>query len=317
MPDHGPHATHDLNFLYLVDALYREGSVSGAARRLNLTQPAVSHALSRLRERFADQLFVRSGAGMTPTPLGERVALGARKALTLIQTDILNEPVFEPRSAERCFKVGMTDMGGSVILPKVLQMLDREAPGLTISPKVAASSEIGQMLENGSVDVAWGYFGHLGPSLYQQSLFRRALIGIRRKSVRYEPMTLQTFVDTPHVVASATAVTNELLQQRLKERGHTLKIALECPYVLAVPAIVAGTSCIATVPNELAAVFQRLADIETFELPLTMPDFTVKQHWHARFNDDAAHRWFRAKVFECVSETERNVEEASTKENGA
>ncbi|WP_397474159.1 LysR family transcriptional regulator [Pusillimonas sp.] len=317
MPDTAQHPAHDLNFLYLVDALYREGSVSGAARRLNLTQPAVSHALGRLRGRFGDQLFVRSGAGMTPTPLGERVALGASKALALIQTDILNEPMFDPRVAERRFNVGMTDMGGSVILPKVLQMLDREAPGITVRPKVATSSEIGQMLENGSVDVAWGYFGHLGPSLYQQSLFRRALIGIRRKSRRHEPMTLQTFVDTPHVIASATAVTNELLQQRLKERGHTLKIALECPYVLAVPAIVAGTSCIATVPDELAEVFQRLADIETFELPLPMPDFTVKQHWHARFNDDAGHRWFRAKVFEYVSDAEGNVEDLPSKKNGA
>lgn len=296
-------ATQDLNFLYLVDALYREGSVSGAARRLNLTQPAVSHALNRLRARFGDQLFVRSGAGMAPTPMGERVAHGARRALALIQADILQEPQFDPRHTERRFKVGMTDMGGSVILPKVMQRLDQKAPGITVQPEVAAPSEIGLMLESGRIDVAWGYFGHLGPGLYQQSLFRRALIGIRRKSRRKEAMTLETFVSTPHVLADATAGTNELLRQRLKERGHTLKIALECPYILAVPAIVAGTACLATVPDELAEVFRRLAEIETFELPLPMPDITVKQHWHARFNDDAGHRWFRALVFECVSET--------------
>src|SRR3546814_5603110 len=86
---------HDLNFLYLVDALHKEGSVSGAARRLNLTQPAVSHALNRVRTRFGDQLFVRSGAGMAPTPMGERLALAARRALALIQADILEEPSFD------------------------------------------------------------------------------------------------------------------------------------------------------------------------------------------------------------------------------
>jgi len=292
---------HDLNFLYLVDALYREGSVSGAARRLDLTQPAVSHALNRLRVRFGDQLFVRSGAGMAPTPLGERVARGAARALALIQSDVLAEPPFDPRQSERRFTVGMTDMGGTVILPKVMQMLERQAPGISVQPKVASSSEIGSMLESGAVDVAWGYFGRLGPGLYQQTLFRRALIGIRRKGRRRAAMTLDTFVNTPHVLANATAVTNELLQQRLKERGHALRVALECPYILAVPAIVAGTGYIATVPDELADLFQRLAEIETFQLPLPVPDITVKQHWHARFNDDPGHRWFRARVFECVS----------------
>lgn len=298
-PEHS--STHDLNFLYLVDALYREGSVSRAAHRLNLTQPAVSHALNRLRVRFGDQLFVRSGAGMTPTPMGERVAQGARNALALIQSEILDEPLFDPLHTERCFKVGMTDMGGSVILPKVLQRLERHAPGITVQPEVATPFEIGHMLESGRIDVAWGYFGHLKPGLYQQSLFRRALIGIRRKSRRKETMTLEAFVNTPHVLADATAQTNELLQQRLKERGYTLKVALECPYILAVPAIVAGTECLATVPDELAALFRRFAEIDTFELPLPMPEITVKQHWHARFHDDAGHRWFRTQVFECVS----------------
>lgn len=293
---------HDLNFLYLVDALYREGSVSAAARRLDLTQPAASHALNRLRARFGDPLFVRSGAGMTPTPTGERMARGAARALALIQSDVLEEPRFDPSQSERRFTVGMTDMGGTAILPRVMQMLERQAPGIAVQPKVAASSEIGQMLESGAIDVAWGYFGRLGPGLYQQSLFRRALIGIRRKSGRKSAMTLKTFVNTPHVLANATEVTNELLRQRLKERGHSLKVALECPYILAVPAIVAGTDYIATVPDELAGLFQRLAEIETFQLPLPMPDITVKQHWHARWNDDAAHRWFRAKVSECVSD---------------
>jgi len=294
-------AQQDLNFLYLVDALYREGSVSRAARRLDLTQPAVSHALNRLRAKFGDQLFVRAGPGMAPTPMGERVAQGARRALALIQSDILDGPGFEPRQAERTFAVGMTDMGGTVIMPKVMQALQRQAAGVRIKPVALRPADVGAMLESGAVDVAWGYFGHLSGGLYQQTLFRRALTGIRRKQQGRRPMTLQRFVDTPQVVANATALTNELLRQKLKERGHTLRIALECPYILAVPAIVAGTDYIATVPDQLAKLFLRLAEIEMFRLPLAVPDVTVKQHWHARLNDDPAHRWFRSLVFGCFA----------------
>lgn len=90
--------TQDLNFLYLMDALYREGSVSRAAQKLGLTH-AVDHGLNRLRERFQDRLFVRMGAGMAPTPLGERIALGSRRALEMIRTDIMDAPRFDPSLA--------------------------------------------------------------------------------------------------------------------------------------------------------------------------------------------------------------------------
>ena len=295
---------HDLNFLYLVDALYRERSVSRAAEKLNLTQPAVSHGLNRLRTKFGDSLFVRTAAGMSPTPLGERIALGARRALELIQTEILDEPQFEPFRAKHTFVVGMTDMGGTVILPRVIQALSVQAPQMRIVPVALRPHEVNEMMQNGSVDMAWGFFGHLSPALYQQTLFRRPLIGIRRKSkarAKHAPVDFEAFVDTPHVFATATAVTNELLVQKVKERGATLQVALECPYILAVPAIIASSDYLATVPDQLARLFLRLADIETFNLPLAIPDAIVKQHWHARHNDDVAHRWMRSFVAECFA----------------
>jgi len=287
----------DLNFLYLMDALYREGSVSRAALKLNLTQPAVSHGLNRLRAKFQDRLFVRVGAGMAPTPLGERIAMGARRALDLIQADILDAPQFDPLQAKNTFVVGMTDMGGTIILPRVVQLLSIKAPQMRVVPVALRPHEVNDMIESAAVDLAWGFFGHLNRSLYQQTLFRRPLIGIRRKSrAKRAVLSFEEFVGALHVFATATAVTNDLLQQKVKERGGVLQVALECPYILAVPAIVANSDYVATVPDELARLFSRLAEIETFPLPLEMPDVLVKQHWHARNNDDVAHRWFRSFV---------------------
>lgn len=299
---HGMHTMgyEDLNFIYLMDALYQERSVSRAADRLGMTQPAVSHGLSRMRAKFDDELFVRSGSGMSPTPKGERIALGAHRALKLIQADIWEGPTFEPRESTRTFTVGMTDMGGTVILPKVIQMMSTESPLISIKPVAVRPTEVSSLLEDGVIDIAWGYFGHLSEKLYQQTLFRRSLIGIIKKGPgKAKEMDFERFVSTPHVLASATTQTNELLKQKVAEKKRNLHIALEVPYLLAIPGIVAGSNYIATVPDELAALFLRIAAIEVFVLPLSIPDIAVKQYWHARFNNDPAHQWFRSLVLGC------------------
>jgi len=300
----------DLNFLYLIDALYRERSVSKAAQRLGLTQSAASHGLNRLRERFNDPLFVRAGMHMLPTFEAERIAHAAHRALALIQSDIWQAQAFDPLTSRRRFAVGMTDMGGTVALPRVLKILSQRAPGVRIAPVAVQSDEVSAALENGTLDVAWGYFGKLNASLYQQKLYRRQLTGIackgrwrkgRNKNVK---MDFDTFVQAQHVLTSATQLTNALLHRQVKARGHTLQVGMICPYVLAVPAIVSGSDYLATVPQELAHLFMRLAEIDTFTLPLYVPDLVVKQYWHARHHKDPAHRWFRALVFEVLSAVE-------------
>lgn len=291
----------DLNFLHLIDALYREGSVSRAAERLDLTQPAVSHALARMRSRFGDELFVRSASGMTPTPVGERIAQGARRVLELIQRDIWDGPTFNAQASDRVFSVGMTDMGGNVILPRVIAALAKEAPGVRIKPVALRPNEVSDLLERGAIDVAWGFFGNLSDNLYQQTLFRRALTGIARKGrLAQGAIDFDAFVQAQHVLASATAQTNELLQRSVRERGATLQVAIEVPYLLAIPAIVSSSDFLATVPDELASFFSRIAEIEVFPLPVSIPDIAVKQYWHARYNTDSGNQWFRTLVKHCL-----------------
>lgn len=111
----------------------------------------------------------------------------------------------------------MTDMGGTVILPKIVHALRGEAPNVRVVPVALGPNEVNDMTEGAAVDLAWGYFGHLNPALYQQTLFRRPLIGIRRKaSGRRAALGFDAFVRTPHVFATATMVTNELLLQKVK-----------------------------------------------------------------------------------------------------
>ncbi|CAM5216681.1 DNA-binding transcriptional LysR family regulator OS=Castellaniella defragrans OX=75697 GN=HNR28_003415 PE=3 SV=1 [Castellaniella defragrans] len=194
-------------------------------------------------------------------------------------------------------------MGGTVALPRVLKALAGQASGIRIEPVAVGPAAVGGQVERGELDLAWGDFGDLGASLYQQTLYRRPLIGIWRKG-RGTVIDHEQFMSALHVVASVTSRANELLGALFKKRGHELRTGLVCPYVLAIPAIVAHSDYVAVVPKELARLFARVAEIETFSLPLKIPDLVIKQHWHARYHDDPAHRWFRSFVFDTLSEDE-------------
>jgi DNA-binding transcriptional LysR family regulator len=295
----------DLNFLYVLHALGEERSVSRAAERLGLTQPAVSHALGKLRTLFQDDLFVRAGSVMAPTPVGEQLIAGAENALALVQREIWSARLFDAATTTRTFSVCLSDMGVIVLLPRLLAALRERAPLATLRPIQVPSPELATALQDGAVDLAIGYLGKLGDSLHQQPLFRRSLVGIikggaTRKKLR---MTLEHFVARKHVVAGTLALTNQLLEKELRHHGARLNVGVEVPYLLAVPGLVATSDFIAAVPDELAELFVRLADVDVFPLPIQLPDLLVQQFWHARYHNDAGHRWFRGLVVQTLRQT--------------
>ncbi|MFM0101344.1 LysR family transcriptional regulator [Paraburkholderia nemoris] len=294
----------DLNFLYVLQALADERSVSRAADRLGLTQPAVSHALGKLRTLFQDDLFVRAGPVMAPTPVGEQLIEGVARVLAMVQQEIWSTKAFDATTTERTFSVCLSDMGMIVILPRLLAAFRERAPLATLKPIQLPSMELAGALQDGKVDLAIGYLGKLGDNLHQQSLFRRSLVGIvkagtKRKKVS---MTLEQFVERKHVVAGTLALTNQLLERELRQQGARLKVGVEVPFLLAVPNLVAMSDFIAAVPDELATLFARLANVEVFPLPIKLPDLTVQQFWHARFHNDAGHRWLRGVVAETLGQ---------------
>lgn len=290
--------TPDLNFLYVLHALFEERSVSRAGDRLGLTQPAVSHALGKLRDTFRDDLFVRAGATMAPTPVGERIALASARILATIQQDIWESQSFDPASTSRVFSICLSDMGVFALLPRLLSALSAEAPNATLKPIQLPSIQLAAALEDGEIDLAIGYLGKLGQNLYQQTLFHRELVGIIRagRAGGETAMTLQQFIDSRHVIADTLSLTNKLLEKELRQNGARLKVGVHVPYLLGVPSVVASSDFIAAVPSELAELFARFADIRTFDLPVKIPHLTVKQFWHARHHNDAGHRWLRELV---------------------
>lgn len=289
----------DLNFLFMLEALLEEGSVSGAADRLGLSQPAMSHALARLRQRFGDPLFVKTRTGMRPTPAAERIGLASRKVLSLVREEILEVGAFTPATTTRTFTLGLSDMVATVLLGRIAQRFAGAAPLARLRIVNLRDQEIARPLEEGLVDLVVGTYVVKSPSVMQQALFqateyvciaRAGHPGIGRT------LSLDKFVTTPHVVAIQNAEANDFVDKALRAKGLSRRVAVEVPSLLPLPAVVADTDCLALVPGALANLSRRTTPLRVLEPPIKPPAPVIRQYWHQRFNADAGLAWLRSML---------------------
>lgn len=286
----------DLNLLAVLDAMYREGSVTKAGISLGFSQSAMSHALNRLRAFFGDQLFVKSSNAMVPTPKAEAMRGAVVDVMSTVRQQILAGARFEPRLAKRVFTLCMTDMGELVFLPPLLERFKNEAPHCSIRTIQVPTEQIEQLLAAGEADLALGSIRSAPEGLFQQKLFLHSFVTIvsaRNRSVG-KTLTLEQFEAMPHVVVSLTGRSNEGYDQVLLEQGVKRQVAVMTPHFLMVPLLMdRHPELIATVPLELANVFVRMGTIRMFDPPMAVPQFALNQHWHPRFHRDPAIIWLR------------------------
>src|SRR5437763_2064106 len=170
----------DLNLLRVFDAVLQQRSVTAAAARLGLTQPAVSNALARLRALFGDALFVRTPAGMEATPFARGVAEPVRQALALLDSALAHGPGFDPATATRPFRFYMSDLGQVEFLPPLVERVQREAPGVRLEAAALDVEDIADALGTGALDLAIGFLPGLRPPVRRRPLFRDPVIALRR-----------------------------------------------------------------------------------------------------------------------------------------
>lgn len=289
----------DLNLLAVLDALFRERSVTKAATSLGLTQSAMSHSLNRLRTYFDDQLFVRSGSGMVPTRKAEDLRQAVDDVMAAVRHHILPGVRFTPATARRVFTFCMTDMGELVFLPPLLQRLKRDAPLCSIRTIQVPSEQVPGLLASGEADLAVGSLRSMPSGLYQQRLFLHSFVGIvsTRNNKVGGRLTSRQFESMPHVVVSLTGRTQESYDAAIDDHGIHRQIAVVTPHFLMVPLLMdRNPELIATVPLELANVFSRFGVVRPVELPVRLPPYPLNQHWHPRFHHDPAIVWLRGLV---------------------
>lgn len=297
----------DLNLLPVFEALEQTHSVTRAAHRLGLSQSAMSAALGRLRSVLNDPLFVRGSRQMLPTPRARELSKPVHELLERMRREVFAAARFEPRTTDREFGLCLTDVGGAVFLPRLLCDLRRVAPRARLRSEQVAVGEIERALEEGRVDLALGNFPDLPGSVFQQRLYERSYACICRADHPNvgSRLTLRTYLQLEHAVVRSPVRVHEAIDRALGKRGARRKIALSVPHYLALPYVIEQTDFIATVPREIAEVFGRQAAIRIVNLPLPIPNVTLRQHWHKRYHHDAANRWLRERVARLFAEPER------------
>lgn len=292
----------DLNLLTALEALLKERSVTRAADSVGLSQPAMSRALARLRSLFDDRLFVRSPAGLVPTPRAEAVAEPLRRALSGVR-GILQAPGFDPASHKGHFRILCPDAQSLELLPGLVDRLQRQAPGVDLAVLPSRGDPL-DLIEAGEAELAAGRFPFVRPGIFGTTAYRTGFACVVRADhpVAAAGLTLERFLDLPHMLVTVIGRGGGAVDDALAELGLARHVALRLPHFLAAPLVVARTDMVLTLPRGLALRMARLAPLAVLLPPLQLPEFDIGLAWHERFQDDAAHAWLRREAASALRE---------------
>jgi DNA-binding transcriptional LysR family regulator len=298
----------DLNLLAVFEVLMHERNVTRAAERLGLSQPAVSAALGRLRHSLGDALLVRSGLGMRPTSRAEQLVGSISQALDSIESALALGATFLPAQTSRSFTLMMSDIGEIIYLPRLIERVQKTAPGVQLSVRRLARARMSDELGVGSVDLALGWVDHPAEDLCQQRLFDETFVCILRPQHPRigKKLSLKQFASEWHLVVGRYEAGSETffrsadgnLVRELARKGIDRKIAMRVPDFLAVPNIIASTDLLCVVPRQLADIYATYGQVRFVRLPIKGESFRVGQFWHKRFDSDQGSRWLRGVIRE-------------------
>mgnify|MGYP000128967826 CR=1 FL=1 len=287
---------HNLNLLVVLDALLNERSITRAAARLHLSQPATSAAVGKLRDWLGDPLLVRGTNGYTLTARGEDLIGPVRLILENIERTIQIPCEFNPADAVRTFRIAANDAFELVVLPGLIERLHQLAPHVRLMIVSTEGTLPVNALASGEVDFAWGNFDALPAGFYTQVMFEDSLACLVRNGhpLIKNRLTLAQYGAASHIVVALKGnILSELVQRRLVEVGVSLNVGLQVPHMLAAPFLAAKSDYLVTLPRRVARSYAELLDLKLFKLPFAFPSYEVSLVWHERALRDPASLWLR------------------------
>jgi DNA-binding transcriptional LysR family regulator len=292
----------DLNLLRVFDALMQEQNLSRAAQKLHLSQPATSNALGRLRSQLGEALFVRTARGMQPTARALALHGPVRQALRLLQEGIAPPGAFDPHASEHVFTLAMNDYAQAVLLPALVRRLANDAPSVVLAVEPDTADSLVARLGAGTLDLAIDYLYFDAPELCYEPLATEPLVVIAHEAhpALARGLTLEGFQSARHVGVLPRAGRGSPLEIILGSAKVRRQVQLYVPNYLTIPAIVAQSQLLGTVPRRLAEHFARTFPIAFADLPLSMPPTQVSLIWHQHQALAPGLTWLRSQIMSTV-----------------
>jgi DNA-binding transcriptional LysR family regulator len=290
----------DLNLLVAFDALMDERNVTRAAARVGVSQPAMSAALSRLRNLLGDPLFLRSAAGLLPTPRARDLAEPLAQALRQIEATLVRAPSFEPGKAALAFNLGLSDYPAFVLLPALVQALAQQAPGVSLNVHAFTDRDRAvDLLDAGTIDAAIG----VAPTQADARILTRAVLRdefvtilAKNHPAARRGMGLRGFLALSHVLVSPEGHRHGLVDQALAQLGRQRTLGLTLPHMFAAPAVVARTRMAATLLKRVALGSPAARQLVMFPPPVALPEAVFMLVWHRRSEANPAQAWLRGMI---------------------
>ena len=294
----------DLHALALLQQLMVEHHVSKLAENLELTQPATSNTLAKMRHTFGDDYFVRTPAGMLPTPIAEQLAEPGAQALAQIPSGLHQRARFDPASAQRSMTIGMTGIGEIVFLPNLVDRLRREAPGVVPSTVRNSAVNLRDDVAASKVDLAIGLPPLLKGGLFQRRKVRQRYVRPFRRGHRIgkKKLTLTGLRAAEHWLVVSAGTGHGKVDERLQRTGIDRVIRLTVPQFLGLGHILQGTDMVATVPERLAERLSAPFGLSYLPHPVKLPEVAINVFWHAKMHQSPAHQWLRDVVFDLFAD---------------
>lgn len=297
-------AAFDLNLLRTFDALMRERSVTRAGEAVGLSQPAVSAALNRLRHLLDDQLFVRRGNDMIPTPRAEALHEPVREILSQLEIALAGDMRFDPSAADRTFTLIGADFFSTLLMPELSERMAQKAPRISLRLLDSARGDVVRLLQEDAIDAALERPLDVPEWVSTEVLFRSPFTiiaarnhpGIPQEARALKELSLDLFCELPHAMRSIDGSMTGHVDDALAAMGRRRRVTLALPHFQSVALAVARGRLIAAVPVQFARAMASSLDLALYDppLPVSVPD--IKLYWHSRHDRNPAHVWLREQI---------------------
>ena len=307
----------DLNLFPVLEAIASEGSITAAAKRLNLTQPAVSHALGRLRQRLGDPLFTRQGHSMQPTPYTRRVLPEIRRAMEILNTTLTEDNGFDPATAERTFVIGMRESFEKVILPGLVQQAIRTAPGIRFEAVHINRRDLEKELKAGHIDLAIDVQLPVSNHICTTPLPQSDLAVLARHGHPriQNSLDLESYLTEEHILVSARRRGTGYEDMELARLGYQRRIGLRCQSHFTASLIVSQSDQLLTLPASHARTLNKQQSNQLFPLPLHVQGLMSFSYWYQGNNSDPGLLWLRQQVMQVTPSHQHNIHAAENKQH--